>query len=49
MSSVSAIAPDGSVEYHAENYYQDKYTAQFEKEQVTMQEVPLPEVSTEAD
>ena len=47
--TVIMIAPDGSVEYHAENYYQDKYTAQFEKEQVTMQEVPLPEVSTEAD
>ena len=37
--TVIEIAPDGTFDYHAENYYQDKYTSQYEKEPVTMQEV----------
>lgn len=30
---------DGEIEYSAENYYQDKYVSQYEKESVTMQEL----------
>ena len=33
------IHPDGTFDYSAENYYQDKYTSLYEKESVTMQEV----------
>ena len=44
--TVIDIAPDGSVDFHAENYYQDKYTAQYEKEKVEMQDVPLPVVTS---
>ena len=37
--TVIELLPDGTFDYHAENYYQAKYTAQYEKEPVTMQEV----------
>ena len=33
------IHPDGTFDYSAQNYYQDKYTSLYEKEAVTMQEV----------
>ena len=33
------ISPDGSFDCKAENYYQEKYTSQYEKEQVTIQDV----------
>lgn len=38
--TVITVSPDGSFAYHQENYYQDKYTAQYDKEDVTMQDVP---------
>ena len=47
--TVITIAPDGSVAYQPESYYQSKYISQYEKESVTMQDVPLPELTTEAD
>lgn len=37
--TVITIGTDGEIEYSAENYYQDKYVSQFEKEDVTMQEL----------
>jgi len=37
--TVIEIQPDGSFDYHPENYYQEKYISQYEKESVTMQEV----------
>lgn len=36
--TVLKYAPDGSITYEPENYYQDKYTSYYEKEDVTMQE-----------
>ena len=33
------VAESGDITYSAENYYQDKYTSYFEKEEVTMQEL----------
>lgn len=33
------IAENGDISYSAENYYQEKYTSHFEKEEVTMQEL----------
>ena len=33
------VAENGEITYSAENYYQDKYTSYFEKEEVTMQEL----------
>ncbi|MGN0468511.1 MAG: metallophosphoesterase [Acutalibacteraceae bacterium] len=37
--TVITVTPDGEFDCRAENYYQDKYTSLYEKEQVTMQEV----------
>ena len=37
--TVITVMPDGTFDYHAENYYQAKYISMYEKEQVTMQEV----------
>lgn len=37
--TVMNIAEDGSMETSLENYYQDKYVSQYEKEDVTMQEL----------
>ncbi len=37
--TVMNIAPDGTMETSIENYYQDKYVSQYEKEDVTMQEL----------
>lgn len=37
--TVMNIAPDGTMETSLENYYQDKYVSQYEKEEVTMQEL----------
>lgn len=37
--TVLNIAPDGTMEASIENYYQDKYVSQYEKEEVTMQEL----------
>ncbi len=37
--TVMNIATDGTMETSLENYYQDKYVSQFEKEDVTMQEL----------
>lgn len=37
--TVITIAPDGTINYTPENYYQDKYISHFEKEEVTMQEL----------
>ena len=33
------VAKNGEITYSAENYYQEKYTSHFEKEEVTMQEL----------
>ena len=33
------VHPDGTFDYSQQNYYQDKYTAQYDKETVKMQEV----------
>lgn len=33
-----SIDPSGNLEYHAENYYQEKYSSTYTKEDVTMQE-----------
>lgn len=33
------VAENGEITYSAENYYQEKYTSHFEKEEVTMQEL----------
>ena len=33
------IDENGDIAYNAENYYQDKYTSHFTKEEVTMQEL----------
>ena len=38
------IKPDGSFESHLENYYQDKYSAVNEKEQVTMEDYYADEI-----
>lgn len=35
--TVISIAENGDITYSAENYYQEKYTSHFEKEEVTMQ------------
>lgn len=37
--TVMNIAPDGTMETSIENYYQDKYVSQYEKEEVIMQEL----------
>lgn len=37
--TVINIAENGDISYSAENYYQEKYTSHFEKEEVTMQEL----------
>lgn len=37
--TIITISPDGSFDCKAENYYQDKYQAQFDKEEVTIQDV----------
>ena len=37
--TVINIAVDGTADYSIENYYQDKYVSQYEKEEVTMQEL----------
>ena len=37
--TVMNIAPDGTMEKTIENYYQDKYVSQYEKEEVTMQKL----------
>lgn len=37
--TVIEIDEKGAIEYSAQNYYQDKYTAQYSKEEVTMQEL----------
>ncbi len=37
--TVMTIDENGVFEYHAENYYQDKYASYLEKEEVTMQEL----------
>ncbi len=35
--TVITVSPDGSFDCYPENYYQDKYVSQYEKEEVTMQ------------
>ena len=45
--TVITFSPDGSVEYHPESYYQDKYTSQYDKELVTMQDVTYTEYHPE--
>ena len=35
--TVITVSPDGSFDCKAENYYQEKYVSQYEKEEVTMQ------------
>ena len=37
--TVINIAPDGSIDFSAQNYYQDKYVSYYPKEEVTMQEL----------
>ena len=37
--TIITVSPDGSFDCKAENYYQKKYQSQYEKEQVTMQDV----------
>lgn len=37
--TVINVAEDGSIDYSARNYYQDKYVSHYEKENVTMQEL----------
>ncbi len=37
--TVINVAEDGSIDYSAQNYYQDKYVSHYEKENVTMQEL----------
>lgn len=37
--TVINIAGDGTIDYSAQNYYQDKYISQYEKENVTLQEL----------
>ncbi len=37
--TVITVKPNGKFDYSAENYYQEKYTSLYEKEQVTIQEV----------
>lgn len=37
--TVIEIDEKGDIEYSAQNYYQDKYTSQYSKEEVTMQEL----------
>lgn len=37
--TVIEIDENGGIEYSAQNYYQDKYTSQYSKEEVTMQEL----------
>ncbi len=37
--TVIEIDENGNIEYSAQNYYQDKYTSQYSKEEVTMQEL----------
>lgn len=37
--TVINIAPDGSINFSAQNYYQDKYVSYYPKEEVTMQEL----------
>lgn len=37
--TIIEIDENGGIEYSAENYYQDKYTSQYSKEEVTMQEL----------
>lgn len=37
--TIITVSPDGSFDCKAENYYQDKYQAQFDKEEVTIQDV----------
>ena len=37
--TIITVSPDGTFDCKAENYYQKKYQSQYEKEQVTMQDV----------
>ena len=37
--TIITVSPDGTFDCKAENYYQEKYQSQYEKEQVTMQDV----------
>ena len=37
--TVINIAPDGSIDFSAQNYYQDKYVSYYPKEEVNMQEL----------
>ena len=37
--TIITVPPDGTFDCKAENYYQEKYQSQYEKEQVTMQDV----------
>lgn len=37
--TIITVSPDGSFDCKAENYYQDKYQTQYEKEEVTIQDV----------
>ena len=37
--TIIEIDENGGIEYSAQNYYQDKYTSQYSKEEVTMQEL----------
>ncbi len=41
--TVLDIAADGTIDWHAENYYQDKYTSFYEKEPVEMQKLEVEE------
>ncbi len=45
--TVIELSPDGSFDCRQESYYQDKYTSQYKKENVTMQEVVPIEPVTE--
>lgn len=45
--TVITVSPDGSFDCTAENYYQDKYTSTYAKEEVTMQEVEVVTAFTE--
>ncbi len=45
--TVITFSPDGSFDCKAESYYQDKYSAVYDKEQVTMQELTTVEIADE--
>ncbi|MBR6336092.1 MAG: hypothetical protein IKR90_08075, partial [Clostridia bacterium] len=46
--TVITVKPDGTFDYKAESYYQDKYKSLYEKEPVTMQEITPVEITEEA-